>query len=1209
MVQCFQMTKVRNWKKLFYRSILSRGESYYKYGYVYDYTDDGSRLFGHVGKDGNYDVEIDYDEDGDPRAMSCDCPFAASGQRCKHMAALLYKNNAQSDSRNENKLPLSRNKSYTRKKIYPFDNQFSDEHFFRFDKALKYDIYDDDYNKALQLIEKGQVVLSEVQVDYSDYGQIRLTATCDFEAGFVVSITYYRGEDLRTECYADKCYRDHLSRGYYYFNRNKTYCVHEITALILLKDYILNNNPGDYSNAAAIAFLKRYRLNDEVKEISDVMLEPRIDAGYDHLFLSLRAGGEKLFVIRHLSDFIEAYENRRIYEFSSKSKADFNIHRIRQEDQNLYDFLRESINDEYEHHKYEKENNYYVSEDVSSKIPLYGKRLDRFYDLYKEHNILVNDESGRKNRKYAVGFKDGEVKLSFTLSDYQNNNRFEGLRLKGSFPKTYRGLDHDYVLDESYFVRVPKIEGKNDFLSDNSNSFDMIIGRKHLPQFYNTILPELKEKYEVKEKYSTDIFNNLPVKPLFSFYLDVREGIIYCLAEVKYNDETYNIANIPPVIKNRDYFAEDIVKETIKTYFNENYEDHLYIADTDDEINIIRILDDGVPSLMKLGEVHTTDSFDRLGKKKHFHFDLGVRVENNLLELDIQSEDIPLDELTQVINSYRQKKRYHKLKDGQLIRIDDEDLDYLNMMMEELGISLKDFVKGKLHLPTYRALYLNKLLDENEAIYDKRDEHFRSLIKDLENINEENYVIPEKQNEIMRPYQKDGYRWLKTLSRFGFGGILADEMGLGKTLQMLTILQNYKDENGQISALIVCPSSLVYNWLAEVRKFTPDLSALAITGSKKERQRLIESYKDYDLLITSYDLLKRDIEFYEDKVFDFEILDEAQYIKTHTTNNAKSCKIIKASHRFALTGTPIENNLSELWSIFDYLMPGFLYRLEEFRNTFENRIIVNKDEKASKRLKEMIAPFILRRRKADVLKDLPDKIEETIKVRFENKQRKLYDSEVIKISKLIKDTSEKSFKQSKIQILAELTKIRQICCEPSLLFENYDGDSVKRKATMELIRNAVDEGHKILLFSQFTSMLEIIEEDLKKEKISYYKITGQTKKEERLELVNKFNSDDTPIFLISLKAGGTGLNLTGADIVIHYDPWWNVAAQNQATDRAHRIGQQKAVSVYKIIVEDSIEEKIVEMQERKSELVEDMLSSEGSSLSKMSKEDLLDLLT
>ena len=222
-------------------------------------------------------------------------------------------------------------------------------------------------------------------------------------------------------------------------------------------------------------------------------------------------------------------------------------------------------------------------------------------------------------------------------------------------------------------------------------------------------MPDLKDRFEIKENYSKDIFEQLPVKPHFSFYLDAKEGIIYCLCEVRYNENTYNIANIPVSITNRDYFAEDLVKETIKTYFAEDSDDHLYKTDTDDEMKVIAILDDGVPSFMKLGDVHTTDAFDRLGKKKPLQFDFGVRVENNLLELEIQSDDIPLDELSQIINSYRQKKRYHKLKDGQLIRIDDENLEYLSMMMEELGVSLKDFVKGKLHLPTYRALYLNKL--------------------------------------------------------------------------------------------------------------------------------------------------------------------------------------------------------------------------------------------------------------------------------------------------------------------------------------------------------------------------------------------------------------------------------------------------------------------------------------------------------------------
>ena len=370
---------------------------------------------------------------------------------------------------------------------------------------------------------------------------------------------------------------------------------------------------------------------------------------------------------------------------------------------------------------------------------------------------------------------------------------------------------------------------------------------------------------------------------------------------------------------------------------------------------------------------------------------------------------------------------------------------------------------------------------------------------------------------------------------------------------------------------------------------------------------MISAWEENDILITSYDLLKRDIDLYEDKVFAFEILDEAQYIKTYTTANAKSCKAIRAKGRFALTGTPIENNLSELWSIFDFLMPGFLYRYEEFKDEFETRIVKEEDQQVMERLKNMIAPFILRRKKADVLSDLPDKIEETIKVKMEEKQRRLYDSQVLKISNIVGE-DETGYERNKIAVLAELMKLRQICCEPSLIYDDFDGESAKSLACMEMVRNAIEEGHKILLFSQFTSMLEIIEEDLKKEGIRYYKIEGKTKKEDRLAYVEAFNEDDVPLFLISLKAGGTGLNLTGADIVVHYDPWWNLAAQNQATDRAHRIGQKKVVTVYKIIAQDTIEEKIVDLQEKKMQLADSILSTDSVSLASLGRDELLALL-
>ncbi|MCC8168450.1 MAG: DEAD/DEAH box helicase, partial [Clostridiales bacterium] len=408
--------------------------------------------------------------------------------------------------------------------------------------------------------------------------------------------------------------------------------------------------------------------------------------------------------------------------------------------------------------------------------------------------------------------------------------------------------------------------------------------------------------------------------------------------------------------------------------------------------------------------------------------------------------------------------------------------------------------------------------------------------------------------------------------------------------------------------IVVCPASLVYNWQDELRRFAPSLSVCLVVGTQKEREEKLRHYGEYDVLVTSYDLLKRDIDHYEDCTFKGEILDEAQFIKNHTTAAAKAVRLIKSEIHYALTGTPIENRLSELWSIFDVLMPGFLYGYEVFRREIETPIVKQQDKDASKRLRRMVTPFILRRLKKDVLKDLPDKLEKVYYAKFETKQQKLYDGQVAHMKQVLAMQDEESYKKDKLKVLAELTRIRQICCDPSLIYENYDGESAKRIACMSLIKQAMEGGHRILLFSQFTSMLALLEEDLNAEKIPYYKITGETPKKKRLELVNDFNEGDTPIFLISLKAGGTGLNLTGADMVIHYDPWWNLAVQNQATDRAHRIGQTNIVSVYRLIVRDSIEEKILQMQETKKDLAEEILSGESGGLSSLSKEELLELL-
>ena len=511
-------------------------------------------------------------------------------------------------------------------------------------------------------------------------------------------------------------------------------------------------------------------------------------------------------------------------------------------------------------------------------------------------------------------------------------------------------------------------------------------------------------------------------------------------------------------------------------------------------------------------------------------------------------------------------------------------------------------------MPSYRALYLEQMLENAQEIYTTRDRHYRRLIKDFNAVKDSDYEIPTELRQVLRGYQVYGYKWLRTLAGCGFGGILADEMGLGKTLQIIAVLLAEKQEGSIGTSLIICPASLVYNWAEEFHRFAPELTVCPVEGNQTERSEIIERSGKWDVLISSYDHLKRDVQTYEGKVFLYEVLDEAQFIKNQSTASAKAVKVIRAKHRFALTGTPIENRLSELWSIFDFLMPGFLYRYETFRKEMEKPIAKEGSEEASLRLKRMVSPFILRRLKTEVLKDLPEKVEESHIVRFGEEQQKLYDAQVLRMKNLLEKENEESFRKSKIQILAELTRIRQICCDPALLFENYDGGSAKMEACMDLVRSAMEGEHRILLFSQFTSMLDLLKERLRQEEIPYYEITGATPKKERLRLVSAFNDGDVPLFLISLRAGGTGLNLTGADIVIHYDPWWNAAAQNQATDRAHRIGQQKPVTVFKLIAKDSIEEKIQQLQEKKLNLADEIIGGEQVSFSSLTREDLLEMI-
>ena len=512
-------------------------------------------------------------------------------------------------------------------------------------------------------------------------------------------------------------------------------------------------------------------------------------------------------------------------------------------------------------------------------------------------------------------------------------------------------------------------------------------------------------------------------------------------------------------------------------------------------------------------------------------------------------------------------------------------------------------------IKTFRAGFVAELTEQQVILsMSPKFEKFWNQICTFNTLEE--IAVPEGVNAQFRDYQKKGFNWLWFLYSYGLNGILADDMGLGKTLQTLTLIQKAKEEDGSKPALVVCPTSVVFNWEAEIDKFAPGLKCLNLTGSA--RKDLFNRIEKSDVVVTSYALIRRDIAELKKHNFRFIILDESQNIKNYESLTAQCAKKLNAAHRIALSGTPIENRISELWSVFDFLMPGFLYDLDEFNYRYAVPIQDRGDRSVESRLKKQIFPFILRRMKRDVAKDLPDKVENIAYCKMTPDQKDLY-LEVLDSTReeIFQRIGEQGLEKSRMSIFAALLRLRQICNHPRL----YDKEGLKQinesgkfEHLKEMLEEIISEGHRILLFSQFVQMLDIVKEWFDKTGIKYEYLTGETKN--RQERVERFNTDESiPVFLISLKAGGTGLNLTGADYVIHYDPWWNPAVEDQATDRAHRIGQTKKVFVYRMITKGSIEEKIMKLKERKRDLVDSIISVDRSIGKALTYEDLKDILT
>lgn len=922
--------------------------------------------------------------------------------------------------------------------------------------------------------------------------------------------------------------------------------------------------------------------------------------------VSFKIGNKKKYVIKNLTTFRNMIKNNEVFSYGKDFEFLHNESIFHEDSKKLLNFIlsrveeTEALSDRMRNEVVE----------IKREIPFTPHNIDDFMSgMIGESISYILDDFGYKTKGTVVVVEENpEIHLDI-LPSYNGNQQLEGVSLTMKDVKIFQGNQASYQLTESKIMRSSKefVETIKPFMEVMGRDQDkeIRIGNSLMASFYGEVLPQLSPYINIHEKDAEKIREILPEKAEIFFYFDMDEmNCIFCQVKVKCGDQELAFWDNGDAIKYAYYVDRAKALAILDKYVIETEEEQAILRFTDEDERIFEFFYEGIEALAEIGEVHGTDQFKNVNITRKPKVDVKVQLKSNLLDLEINTQDFELNELKDILNSYHRKKKFHRLRNGSFMNIDNETISGLSDLVEGLHLKDKDYIKGKLHISAYRALYVDRILQENEELEYERNNKFKKLVRDFKSIEDSDYEVPDQLKNILRNYQKVGYRWLCMLQEYHLGGILADDMGLGKTLQVITLLLA---KQGQGTTLVITPASLVYNWESEFQRFAPTLKIGVVSGNPAERKEVIDDYSAYDVLISSYDLVKRDISCYEGKQFYYEIIDEAQYIKNQSTLVAKSVKAIQGTYKLALTGTPIENRLSELWSIFDYLMPGFLYGYEQFRKEMEVPIVKDGDPQLTARLKKLVAPFILRRLKRDVLKELPEKIEKVTFAKMDMEQEKLYTAYVSKVKEEMETQPEGEFAKNKLKILAELTRLRQICCDPSLVYENYKGGSAKLETCMELVGNARDGDHKVLLFSQFTSVLSIISNRLKEEGISYYEITGATPKMKRLQLVEAFNEDDTSVFLISLKAGGTGLNLTSADVVIHYDPWWNIAAQNQATDRAHRIGQANVVTVFQLIAKGTIEEKIIKMQEAKKKLADQIISGEENQLSSMTKEDFLQL--
>ncbi len=936
------------------------------------------------------------------------------------------------------------------------------------------------------------------------------------------------------------------------------------TTIVLKNDNKIKRN----KNFINKELLDYFKSNEREKVKLDVRVEY---VGDNSVSCDFKIGIDKMYVMKDLKEF--AYSR-----LESKDLI-FGI-----------DFLYNPVSNYFE---YEDEKIVQIIEEYGMDLSYNSPQKNFKYLTVKGSNIrrLFEALSYRtfdfkfRNMYYSPSVIESNIPVDISL-ELNNNEAILKCEDKLPFPLSLKGdvvfyKGNIYLLNSENGIYYKKLYSVlNEF---KEVSFPL----ENVSQVLSDMIPKIEkicDKVIVDEKIKDNISKDLKIK----YFFDLENSNVTCKIVFSYDED------------NNKFIIRDFEKENEGVYrlysnFFEKENDKYIFKGNDNQL--YDFLNRDINSLKNIGEVYYSDKLKerKIHNSSAFRVGLGEEI-NHYLDFNFEIEGVDPKEYKNIIKAFKNQKRFYKLGDGDFINLEDSETKEMFKLMESLGFT--DNIKNmKIH--SSKAMFINHLLTEKKLPYISGMENTNNIIEKFRSIQKQEINIPKDLHATLRDYQVDSLNWFETLDYLGFGGILADEMGLGKTIQTIAFLLNKKDKK----TLIVTPTSLIHNWKSEFEKFAPSLSVGISHGLKKDRLGIIKNINDFNVILTTYGSLRNDIEEYEKLEFDYCIIDEAQNIKNPLASSTDAVKAIKASNKFALTGTPIENNLMELWSIFDFIMPGYLYSLTKF-----NAIFI-KDVSQVENLKRMIKPFILRRTKEQVIKELPPKIEKEFYVEMGKTQRNTYG---IYVEEIKRKLEEKKDVKNKITIFSYLTKLRQLCLDPSIIVEGYKGKSAKTDTCLEIIKDYIEKDNKILVFSQFTSVLKNIGKKLNKNKINFYYLDGSTPAKNRITLVDSFNNnEEIKVFLISLKAGGTGLNLTSANTVIHFDPWWNPSVQNQASDRAHRIGQKQVVEVIKLISKGTIEEKIMELQQKKSELIHDMLDGNLNNtniLSSLSEEELIDLI-